>query len=80
MTGHPITLPDGSQVLPTKSKIQVLEQRAQVAYDKDDRRWFYDQPLANLTALWGVACAAGAAWDDEVFDALAERGWFDEEV
>lgn len=61
----------------TKSKIQVLEERATQAYDKEDQKWFYDQPTDVLAALWGVACAAGAAWDDEVFDALAERGWFE---
>jgi hypothetical protein len=62
------------------SKVQAIEARAQAAYDQDDRKWFYDAPLDHLAVLWGIACAnlSGASWDDEVFDALAERGWFDE--
>jgi len=59
------------------SKVSQIEARAQKAYDADDRQWFYTAPLDHLTMLWGIACAAGAAYDDEVYDALDQRGWFD---
>lgn len=62
------------------SKIAQLEAAADVAYDKEDLAWFAAQPTENLTALWALCCVdvAGRAWDDEVYDALAPRGWFEE--
>jgi len=62
----------------TKPKSAVLLEDAMAAYDREDRAWFYALPTESLTFLWGVACAniSGAAWDDEVYDALAVRGWF----
>jgi hypothetical protein len=61
----------------TVSKVSQIEARAQKAYDAEDRQWFYEAPLDHLTLLWGICCATGAAYDDEVYDALADRGWFD---
>ena len=63
----------------TPSKVAAIRARADAAYEKDDRAWFYNAPLDHLAVLWGLACAtmAGASWDDEVFDALAARGWFE---
>lgn len=69
----------------TKSKIQVLQEGADKAYAldtgnaRDNYAWFYAQPLENLTALWAIACVQGAAWDDEVYDALAALGWFEDD-
>jgi hypothetical protein len=64
----------------TVSKVATITASADAAYDKDDREWFYNAPLDHLAVLWGIACAniSGASWDDEVFDALAARGWFEE--
>lgn len=66
------------------SKIASLMTDADAAYDAEDDTWFETLPTADLTALWGVACAnlacanpSGASWDDEVHDALYVRGWFD---
>jgi hypothetical protein len=54
---------------------------AYAAYDAEDREWFYNQSTETLEALWVICCRVndgllGAAWDDEVYDALAERGYF----
>jgi hypothetical protein len=61
------------------SKAQVLLADATAAYDREDQAWFNAAPTDTLAFLWGIACAdvSGAAWDDEVYDALASRGWFD---
>lgn len=66
----------------TPSKIAALQNAADTAYDAENVAWFEALPTEDLTALWGIACAhvSGASWDDEVYDALAERGWFDVEV
>ena len=58
---------------------QRLIKNADAAYEREDQGWFYAQPLDTLTFLWGIACASvsGASWDDEVYDALAARNWFD---
>lgn len=57
----------------------VLERSADDAYDCEDWAWFYAQSTADLVALWAQACdiTRGAAWDDEVYDALAARNHFD---
>ncbi len=62
----------------TKIKSAALLDGATAAYDREDQAWFDALPTDALTFLWGVACTSlTAAWDDEVFDALASRGWFD---
>ena len=64
---------------PAPSKASVLLADAMAAYDREDQAWFDALPTDVLAFLWGVAVAdlSGAAWDDEVYDALASRGWFD---
>lgn len=73
---------DTADEVPSVSKVAQIQTLADAAYDRDDRQWFYNAPLDYLCVLWGIACANpfGASWDDEVFDALAERGWFEKEV
>lgn len=67
---------------PSPSKVAALQNAADAAYDTENVAWFEALPTEDLTALWGVVCAtlAGASWDDEVFDALAKRGWFEAPV
>lgn len=57
-----------------------LLQDAATAYDNADQAWFNSQTTEALAFMWSIACDinAGAAWDDEVYDALAQRGHFDE--
>ena len=62
------------------SKVAALVAEAEKAYEAENLAWFEAQPTEDLTALWGVACAAEASWDDEVFDTLAARGWFEQPV
>lgn len=64
------------------SKVRDLMTAANTAYDAENTAWFEALPTEDLAALWGVACTSpgGASWDDEVYDALAERGWFEAEV
>ncbi len=62
------------------SKVAALQSAADKAYEEGHDSWFGALPTEDLTALWGVACAEGADWDDEVHDTLAERGWFDAPV
>jgi hypothetical protein len=59
------------------SKVRMLMARAEKAYAAENRGWFTALPTADLAALWGVACVTEAPWDDEVYDALAARGWFE---
>lgn len=61
------------------SKVQMLQQRAQQAYDAEDQAWFDALPETDLGVLWGIACAEGAPYDDEVYDALEKRAWFDDD-
>lgn len=63
------------------SKVANLMTAADTAYDAENVAWFEALPTEDLTALWGIACAniSGASWDDEVYDALDKRGWFEAE-
>jgi len=69
----------------TKSKVQLLQERAQRAYDDEtpDRdqgqAWFDSLPDIDLGVLWGLACSEGVAYDDEVYEALYRRAWFEED-
>ena len=64
---------------PTRSYADHVLDAAQAAYDRQDPQWFCRLPTEHLTFLWGVACSAsGLECDDEVYDALAERGFFEE--
>lgn len=56
-----------------------LTARADVAYDAEDRAWFYSLGNLDLLALWELCCDIETmpAYDDEVFDALAARDYFD---
>lgn len=63
----------------TVSKVAKIEARAGKAYDGGDFEWFNNAPLDHLAVLWGIACVQDAAWDDEVYDALDRRGWFEDE-
>lgn len=60
------------------SKVSDLQARANKAYDNEDQRWFDALPGTDLGVLWGLACSEGVAYDDEVYEALDRRGWFDE--
>lgn len=68
----------------TDSKVTDLQDRADVAYEAEDQAWFDALPDADLGVLWGLACAGpmgtGVSYDDEVFDALDKRGWFEKPV
>ena len=60
-----------------------LNERADAAYERQDREWFYALPTEDLEALWAQVSGPNlftpaGPWDDEVYDALAERGWFEE--
>lgn len=53
---------------------------ADAAYDRDDRAWFYALPMADLLVLWDSVSGFNfidmeGPWDDEVYDALAGRGY-----
>lgn len=75
----PPTYPEGHSAMATTtapSKVQQIEAAAQSAYDAGEGDWFRCAPLDHLTMLWGIACATGVAYDDELYDELARRGWF----
>lgn len=63
------------------TKSERLVRDANAAYDDENREWFYAQETEDLVYLWSICCDInqGAAWDDEVYDALAERGHFKNE-
>lgn len=56
-----------------------IELAADLAYDRDDHAWFYAQSTSDLMTLWALCCDINTmpAYDDEVYDALAERGHFE---
>lgn len=64
----------------TEAQKKALEDGADAAYDREDRQWFYKLTTEELVHLWTICCDInqGAAWDDEVYDALAERNYFGE--
>lgn len=62
------------------SKVAQLMTEADKAYEAENVAWFEALATEDLTALWGVACVAEVPWDDEVYDALDKRGWFEREV
>jgi hypothetical protein len=68
---------EAAQSLVSPSKVQTIQQAAQQAYDREDQAWFDSLPAIDLGVLWGLACTESVSYDDEVFDALAKRGWFD---
>lgn len=59
--------------------MSALEARAERAYDEEDQSWFNALGNLDLLALWELCCDIETmpAYDDEVFDALAARGYFD---
>ena len=52
---------------------------AEAAYDREDQGWFDALSTEDLAALWAIACDIfnPVAWDDEVYEALAPRGYFE---
>lgn len=54
-----------------------LEADADAHYEAQDQEWFNRLPLEDLTYLWSICCTTvGAAWDDEVYEALFARDFF----
>lgn len=62
------------------SATTTLTARADAAYDAEDRDWFYAQSTEDLVALWALCCDIETmpSYDDEVYDALASRNYFQE--
>lgn len=59
-------------------EMEAVLREATAAYEREDQGWFNSQTTEVLSALWSIACDidVGAAWDDEVYEALALRGFF----
>lgn len=60
-----------------------LNAAADAAYEREDRAWFTALSTGDLETLWAQVSGpnlftAAGPWDDEVYDALAERDWFKE--
>ena len=58
---------------------ELLIAGANLAYDMQDQAWFNGQSTDDLVILWQIACDlanGGAVWDDEVYEALADRDYF----
>ena len=53
---------------------------ADAAYEREDREWFNALPTETLAAMWARCCDIESmpSWDDEVYDALHPRGYFDQ--
>jgi len=70
-----------------RSENTVLFAAADVAYAADDWDWFETLSEPELLTLWAsvsgenMSCGkGGGAWDDEVYEALASKGyWASEE-
>ena len=67
-----------------RSENTVLFAAADTAYNTDDDAWFETLSEAELVTLWASvsgenmsAGKGGGAWDDEVYEALNSKGWFD---
>lgn len=67
-----------------RSENTVLFAAADTAYLADDDAWFEALSEAELVTLWASVSGenmsfgkGGGAWDDEVYEALASKGWFD---
>lgn len=58
---------------------EALQAEADKAYDAEDQSWFDSQSTEDLAALWALCCNIETmpSYDDEVYDALAKRGYFD---
>jgi len=69
----------GHRAAPPKLSDEVYE-AAEAAYDREDQAWFNAQTTETLVAMWALCrdWTTAPSWDDEVFDALAARGHFDE--
>jgi hypothetical protein len=52
---------------------------AEAAYDREDQGWFDALPTETLAAMWVLCCdlATMPSWDDEVYEALYPRGYFE---
>ena len=64
-----------------RSENTVLFAAADAAYDAEDREWFEALSEPELLTLWASVSnenflEAEGPWDDEVFDALASKGYF----
>ena len=53
---------------------------AERAYDRQDQDWFNALSTETLAAMWVLCCdiATMPSWDDEVYEALYPRGFFEE--
>ena len=61
---------------------QGLVDAANDAYDRQDQGWFFAQSTDALVTLWNLVAGINmftpaGPFDDEVYDALDARGWFD---
>lgn len=64
-----------------RSENTVLFAAADAAYDAEDRDWFEGLSEPELLTLWASVSGENflemeGPWDDEVFDALASKGYF----
>lgn len=57
----------------------ILLTEAEAAYKDEDQEWFNRLPTETLTELWERCCNIYTmpSWDDEVYDALAARGYWE---
>lgn len=56
-----------------------LYAEAEAAYDREDQEWFNSLSTEHLVAMWALCITINApSWDDEVYDALAARGHWDQ--
>src|SRR3982750_827185 len=52
---------------------------AERAYDRQDQEWFNALSTETLAAMWALCTDIGTlpSWDDEVYEALYPRGYFE---